>query len=233
MCMGRLRGLLMYSRLNTRGRPGRPTRTGRAGAAGADAASPPEFVSYEYTDLANSGTTVNIPAHEAGDIGLAILYRDSSVPGLPAGWTNVLATTLVSVSFRVCYKALDGAETTLTAATSVFQAGVAVFRGVDQFASGTWTNGSSGSWDAPAGHASDLTPHQLDVVILGVGDDINNPGGPAGFTLADWSKNISGSDESLGCWYKVGSSGSQYAGETDVAAMIDNWTAITTTGLVS
>lgn len=220
----------MISRLQVRSRPGRPTRTGRPGGSGGASAAPAELVSYEYTDLANSGTTINIPAHESGDIGLCILYRDSSIPTTPAGWTSVGGRVLVSVAMDISWKELNGVETTLTAGSSVFQAAVAVFRNVSEFQPSPDAQASGGtgtSWDAPAGYA---TSPALDVVILGIGDDIANPGGPSGFTLAGWNSNISGSDESIGCWYKV-SDGSQYAGETDVAALVDNWGAVTVTGI--
>jgi hypothetical protein len=82
-----------------------------------------------------SATGVNsatLPAHQAGDLIIAVAFRDGSItsPSLPAGWTNISAAGLNSCSLRAAYKiAASGSEVsgTWTNATNLI---VVVYRGV-------------------------------------------------------------------------------------------------------
>jgi hypothetical protein len=129
-------------------------------------------VPIQYVGQASGINSATLPAHQAGDLILAFAFRDGSttIPALPAGYTNIRTNTNVSTAARIGYVFATNSSTlsgTWTGATSVlFQ----VYRGVTSlggansaaglstvltFPAVTITNTNGFSWVAGfVGHAS-------------------------------------------------------------------------------
>lgn len=84
--------------------------------------------------VADTATSVTLPAHLAGDLIIAFAYRDgnNTAPSLPTGWTNITTNGSNTNSFRLAYKLAASSSETATGFTSASKLICVVYRGVDQ-----------------------------------------------------------------------------------------------------
>lgn len=79
-------------------------------------------ISYVGMNAA-SGSTVNLPAFQAGDLAILLAYRHSSAtaPDLPAaGWTNIATVSTTGNSGRISYRVLQAGDTSVTSTNQSF-----------------------------------------------------------------------------------------------------------------
>jgi len=92
-------------------------------------------------------TSVSIPAHQAGDLIIIMAYRRSTtIPGLPAGWTNITTSSADASAIRLAYKIAESGSETSGTWTNAQTTAVQVFRNHDGI----------GAWDVGSGSGSTL-----------------------------------------------------------------------------
>lgn len=129
-----------------------------------------------------SGTSVTIPAHQAGDLIILVAYRrgSSTPPSLAAGSTNIISGNGSASSLRVGYKVAAGASETSGTWTSATSMAVHVYRGASGIGDAQISGGATTQVTYPA-----LTFVGTNPWVMGVGlvrDTAASLAAPTGMT---------------------------------------------------
>lgn len=91
-------------------------------------------MAISYVGSASGTTSATPPAHQAGDLFIAHVFRDgsNSTPTLPAGWTSIDTNTTNSAGGLTAYKLAASSAETCTGFTNGTNLLLHVYRGADQ-----------------------------------------------------------------------------------------------------
>ncbi|QIG70791.1 hypothetical protein EVB91_240 [Rhizobium phage RHph_I1_18] len=116
------------------------------GIEASDTITVDDVISYIGSATGTTGAT--LPAHQAGDLIIAAVFRDGGTFTVPAGWTQIISNAQSSYSAILYYKIAQSDAETVTGWTNATDVVAAVYRGAHQaspIGGSSTVSGSSGT----------------------------------------------------------------------------------------